>query len=111
MVQYQQILDQELFPFIAFHTGFVNLHWDCQTFFYLIYQAGGISLLEFVHACLMTLGFAFLFLITHRHLWKKNSCLCPGAAIYSKRYCTKWNEYRETGRICCSVGTVRQDDG
>src|SRR3989338_4421154 len=55
------IVENELFTFTALNNSYINLHWASQILYYFFYSIGGIPLLVFIHALIITLTFSLVF--------------------------------------------------
>ncbi len=66
MLHSHRVLDHDLFAFTIPSLPFVNIHWGSQILFYGVYLLGGIPLMAFFHACLVTAAFALVFLAAVR---------------------------------------------
>lgn len=62
MFNTHQILDKDIFTFTIFNEPSINLHWASGLYYYLIYRIGGIPLVVFMHAVLVTTSFSFILL-------------------------------------------------
>ncbi len=56
-----KIIDKEIFTFTAFNKSYINLHWASQLYYYFFYSVGGIPLLAFMHALIITGSFLLVF--------------------------------------------------
>lgn len=63
MVQSRRVLDHDLFAFTISSLPFVNIHWGSQVLFFVVYRLGGVPLLAFGHACLITAAFALVYIV------------------------------------------------
>ncbi len=62
-----KIVDKEIFTFTAFDTPYINLHWLSQIYYFLLYKIGGLEILAFSHAVIITLTFIIVFLLAYKH--------------------------------------------
>lgn len=62
-----KIVDKEIFTFSAQNTPYINLHWASQIYYFLLYKLGGIQLLAFSHAVIITVVFTFVFILAFQY--------------------------------------------
>lgn len=57
----KHILSNDIFTFTIPRKPYIDMHWGAQVYYYILYVFGGLKLLIFSHALLLTLAYAFVF--------------------------------------------------
>ncbi|GEM_PF-3116228 len=63
MMTSHKFIDKDIFSFTMLNQSYVNFHWASQVIYYLLYSAGGLYLIEFIHALIITASFILLFFL------------------------------------------------